>query len=292
MNTCWECGKEMQEKELQFTGKVKGEEFTLETPGIVCECGYRNVGAHQMDEYNIKLADAYRKAHNLLTSKQIKKCRKRLGMSQQEFADFLKVHVQSIKRWEHGCVQEESMDELIRFKIKKMFPDENIPAKTEIPEKILKKLRVTIVEVADYILRVFHHYEEHVTHLKLQKLLYFSQAWFLAFYGRPLFEEDFIAWEYGPVARSIYDRFKHFGREPITEEVVSSKLPESIMQHIYYVLRIYGGHTAFKLAQITHDEKPWKDARGDLPEDAHSDVIITKESIKGYYQSIIEMTGY
>ena len=292
MNTCWECGNKMQEQELEFTGKMKGEKFTFKAMGIVCECGYQNVGAHQMDEYNIKLGDAYRKAHDLLTSKQIKKCRKKLGMSQQEFADLLRVHVQSVKRWEHGCVQEESMDELIRAKIRGLFPNENIPERVEIPAEILNGLPVAIDELADYILGVFQHYEELLTHLKLQKLLYFSQAWFLAFYGQSLIKENFLAWEYGPVERSTYKRFKHYGRDPITEEIAPPKLPEPIKHHIFNVLKVYGAYTAFKLAQITHDDKPWKDARGNLPEDAHSEKVITKQSITDYYQNVMEIATF
>ena len=61
-------------------------------------------------------ADAYREKHGLLTSRELKEIRSRLGMSQQSFARFLKVGVASVKRWEAGLVQDEAMDELIKVK--------------------------------------------------------------------------------------------------------------------------------------------------------------------------------
>ncbi|MHC9544600.1 MAG: type II TA system antitoxin MqsA family protein [Vulcanimicrobiota bacterium] len=287
MNTCWECGKKMQEKELQFTDKVKGEEFAFNTMGIVCDCGYKNIGAHQMDEYNIRLADAYREAHDLLTSDQIKKCRKFLNMTQQEFAEFLSVHVQSIKRWEHGHIQDPAMDQLIRFRMKERFPPKDIPVKTEIPEAALEPICYSVSDVVDFILIIMQHSGEFITHLKLQKLLYYTQAWFLAFYKRSLFHEEFLAWEYGPVERSTYDRFKHYQRTSITEDIEPSTLPGYIKRHIYNVMQVYAIYTAFRLAQLTHDEDPWKDARGDLADDAHSDNVVTKEAMTRYYQSLL-----
>ena len=43
--------------------------------------------------------------------------------------------------------------------------------------------------------------------LKLHKLLYYVQAWSLAYGNGRVFEEDFQAWVHGPVSRQIFDRF-------------------------------------------------------------------------------------
>lgn len=56
---------------------------------------------------------------------------------------------------------------------------------------------------------------EPITNLKLQKLLYYAQGVFSALTGEFLFEEDFVAWEHGPVIESIYHEFKGYGRDPI-----------------------------------------------------------------------------
>ena len=117
--TCWECGMEMKEGVWEFEDEVNGEEFKVKTKGIKCEgCGYQTVASSQMDSYNIAFADAYRKKHELLTTEELLHYRNEvLKMSQQAFADYIGVHVQSVKKWEHGCVQKESTDRNIRNKV-------------------------------------------------------------------------------------------------------------------------------------------------------------------------------
>jgi len=130
--TCWKCGKDMKEAELEFTDKTNGETFTVKTMGIVCENGHKNIGAPQMDAYNIAFADAYRKKHGLLTTMELLLFREEiLKKSQQDFADYIGVHVQSVKKWEHGCVQKESSDKLIRNKIKKYLSADKLSEKME-----------------------------------------------------------------------------------------------------------------------------------------------------------------
>ncbi len=125
VHNCWECGKEMVENELNFRGKIKGEEFEIRAVGLMCECGHQSLLGRHHDKYNITLADAYRVKHGLLTTDQLLNYRREFDMSQQDFADFLSTGVQSIKRWEHGCIQENSMDQLIRLKTKEKINDLN-----------------------------------------------------------------------------------------------------------------------------------------------------------------------
>jgi uncharacterized phage-associated protein len=58
-----------------------------------------------------------------------------------------------------------------------------------------------------------------VTQMKLQKLLYYAHGWHLAIFGKPLFDEDFEAWPWGPVVRDIYFQTKDFGKDPIVNYV-------------------------------------------------------------------------
>lgn len=61
-------------------------------------------------------ADAFRKASGLLTSEEIIAYRSSLGMSQNDFAEYLGVGSASIKRWETGHIQDKASDILIRAK--------------------------------------------------------------------------------------------------------------------------------------------------------------------------------
>jgi uncharacterized phage-associated protein len=44
--------------------------------------------------------------------------------------------------------------------------------------------------------------------MKLQKLCYYAQGWWLAWTGAPLFPEDSQAWASGPICPTLYDLHK------------------------------------------------------------------------------------
>jgi len=115
---CIKCGATMRAKISGFEGRRKGEAFTVQTEGIVCsKCGYKTVDQPQLSGYLIKLSDAYREKHGLLTSTQLKAARERLKMTQEEFAEFVGVGSASLKRWESSAIQDKSSDRLIRLQI-------------------------------------------------------------------------------------------------------------------------------------------------------------------------------
>jgi uncharacterized phage-associated protein len=122
-----------------------------------------------------------------------------------------------------------------------------------------------------------------ITHLKLQKLVYYAQAWSLAARGEPLFDEDFQAWAHGPVVPSLFRTFRDFGMDPIPAPATVPRLDVETVDLLAEVLDIYGEHSARKLEQLTHRELPWRAARGDLPAEARSDAVITKAAMQRFY---------
>lgn len=74
---------------------------------------------------------------------------------------------------------------------------------------------LTPTTVANSILRRAFGTGEHVTPMKLQKLLFFVTCLYQRYTGRRLLTESFQPWQYGPVCRSVYDEFKGFGGKPI-----------------------------------------------------------------------------
>lgn len=82
-------------------------------------------------------------------------------------------------------------------------------------------------KIADYLLAECRERGELLTNLKLQKLLYYADAWNLALRDRPLFEEKFKAWVHGPVLTSQYHRFKDYRWKPISEEIEMPELKKS-----------------------------------------------------------------
>lgn len=115
---CFECqGGSLVAAEVSMTGTRQAESFTVRLQGFRCDaCGFETIDNEQSGEFTRLISDAYRTAHHLLTGKEIRSRRARLGMSQQEFAVYLGTGSASVKRWELGQIQDKAMDELIRLK--------------------------------------------------------------------------------------------------------------------------------------------------------------------------------
>lgn len=141
----------------------------------------------------------------------------------------------------------------------------------------------SVHDVAAYIL------DKHgaMSAMKLQKLCYYSQAWSLAWDQAELFPEDFEAWANGPVTRELYD--VHRGQFSVASWPAGDRRNLTAEQRatIDAVLDAYGEHTAQQLSELTHRERPWRAARGSLPEMVRSDAVISKESMQGFYASLI-----
>lgn len=108
---------------------------------------------------------------------------------------------------------------------------------------------------------------EKLTHLKLQKLIYFAQGMYLAFTRNSLFEENIEAWEHGPVVRTVYDKFKTYKKLDIDKKLTSSELDtikeiekdEEISEILNLVYDNYGGYTAWQLRELSHvPGGPWQ----------------------------------
>lgn len=136
--------------------------------------------------------------------------------------------------------------------------------------------------------KIIEEANEKPTPLKLQKLTYYCQAWSLVWEERPLFEEDFQAWANGPVNVDLYNR--HRGTYALDDSFLSEftgfKFTKADLHTIEEVLEFYGEKDPFFLSELTHKERPWKEARGATPPGESSTAIISKESMQDYYTGI------
>jgi uncharacterized phage-associated protein len=138
-----------------------------------------------------------------------------------------------------------------------------------------------VISVASYALDLL----ESVSTMKLQKIVYYSQALHLVKYNEPIFEDDFEAWINGPVAPKLFKA--HKGRFVIEKGFFDSKTIDQLsdqsrncIDHVYNCLK---DKTGAVLSELTHSEEPWINARkGYLPNE-YSHEIISKKSMKDYY---------
>lgn len=112
---CFSCGKgTMKAQTARIEATVRAETFPVDVDALVCNrCGEVAFDDAQADAYTIAGSDAYRRAHGILTTTEIKAARSRLGLTQEQFAERLKVGIASVKRWELGAIQDESSDRLM-----------------------------------------------------------------------------------------------------------------------------------------------------------------------------------
>lgn len=149
--------------------------------------------------------------------------------------------------------------------------------------------------VAEYFIKLANYHGESITHLKLQKLVYYAQVWHIALNDKtPLFEEnrEFQAWQHGPVNYDLYQEYKKYSWNQINhepnEELINQNISKDEKEFIEEVASVYLQHGAYKLELMTHQEEPWIRARGGLPNDAPSSTVIDELVMYDFYKKLSE----
>ena len=143
----------------------------------------------------------------------------------------------------------------------------------------------TVFDVAKYILE--NTPSGCMTTWKLQKLVYYSQAWSLVWDERPLFNAPIQAWANGPVVPLLYQA--HRGKFSIcVDEIMgnSDNLSTDEKDTIDAIMKFYGDKSGAYLSALTHMERPWKEVRGNLPAGEPSTEEIPLDLMADYYGSI------
>lgn len=139
---------------------------------------------------------------------------------------------------------------------------------------------ITADDVAHYIL------DRHaMTAMKMQKLVYYAQAWHLARTGELLFAEPIEAWVNGPVVRELYEQ--HRGQFSLSgwQSGDPAALSTDQCALLDEILGTYGQRSPAWLSQLTHGEEPWQRARKGISDSARSSAIIDPAVMERYYRS-------
>jgi uncharacterized phage-associated protein len=162
--------------------------------------------------------------------------------------------------------------------------DKDIPAKfqTKITTRLRVSKRVTVFDVATYIIEKLGP----LSAMKLQKLVYYCQAWSLVWDESPLFPERIEAWANGPVIPDLFAF--HRGLFTVEEIAIGNvdNLNSTQKETIDAVLEFYGNRPAQWLIDLPHSEKPWQATRRGLSEKETSNREISIETIAEYYSSL------
>lgn len=134
--------------------------------------------------------------------------------------------------------------------------------------------------------------EKHIsdmTPMKIQKLIYLAQVWYIKITKEQLIDESFYRWTYGPVLPSLYHNLKGYGSYPVTNKLIRMDLQGNIIEDyisdqpkdkkihalLNEILNVYGNKTASQLSNLTHQKgTAWTEGGGD------NESIITKKEME------------
>lgn len=151
---------------------------------------------------------------------------------------------------------------------------------------------VSALAVAEYFLNKANSEKKSITNKKLQKLVYYAQAWSLVLTGKRLFSDKIEAWVHGPAVKSLYVVYKKFGFSAINKvadaEVIKT-IPKKSKDMLDNIWSVYGKFDANYLEMLTHSETPWRDARMGLSGAENSDREISLDSMKVFYSEKLKV---
>lgn len=143
-----------------------------------------------------------------------------------------------------------------------------------------------VIDVAKYFISLSQESSKYaITPLKLQKLIYYAQGFYLKGNKDPLFNDDLLAWDHGPVNREVYDEYKKYKYHPIPKESFdyNGKLTEKEKIAIDEAWREFGDLGGKALEELTHQEDPWLFTA--------KDKVIKIEMIRVYFKEQYDYIG-
>src|SRR5262249_37367603 len=140
-----------------------------------------------------------------------------------------------------------------------------------------------------------------LTQVSLQKTVFYAHGWHLVLKTGPLVNDEFEAWRYGPVVRSLRESFRTFGRrpikgkrayfyDPISDETAyrQYELPPDDRKFLLHMLSFYGKLDPFILVRMTHREgSPWSEAIAQTTQ-ANLGRIISNEVIHRHFERLLQ----
>lgn len=107
-----------------------------------------------------------------------------------------------------------------------------------------------------------------ISNLKLQKLLYLIQAYFLVKLGKKCFDARIEAWAFGPVVPDAYQVFKQYGGcniPTINDDRIGAIIEECDFKKedkkiITDIVDTFSDYSASALVTLTHRQDPWRNA--------------------------------
>lgn len=284
MDFCIECRKNteyiLQKRPVIKTIGKKEYSFGI-TAAVCAVCGKEMSVSGLIDQNIREIDEQYRAAEGIISADDIEKLMKIYKIGKVPLSLALGFEEVTISRYLAGQIPSKEHSDIMRLALSSpSYMQKRLENLFSVSGKMLKVVSCVLDRL------------EEITPLMLQKLLYFIQGIYQALYGQPVFAEDCEAWVHGPVYPAVYDLFRDFRYNPIDDAGFSflggaaEELTDEERRVVDLVVNTFGLYGGKALERITHNETPWRAARRGYGDNIPSHEILTKESIRSYYESV------
>jgi len=300
---CAFCDKKVEVTPIEKEMYVNIDKMDVVYKGKELRCPYCGelVYDNEISDANIAAANAvYRSMSNIISVDEINEILERYDIGKKPLALLLGWGETTLLRYFDGFTPKRDYSDCLKellnpYKMLQVLNANGAVLSAIARRKTMDKVNAFINEkgnddkafgVANFFLaNIDVENEETITHMKLQKLLYYVQAWSLALLHRAMFADRIEAWAHGPVVPKVYQTFKVFGREPIAAigQWNGSSFSEEEKNVLRIVKKLYGNFDAPVLRKFTHNEAPWIKARHGLPDGENSNKEISNNDMQAFY---------
>lgn len=303
---CEECNSlvEYEINEVDEIIEIKGKEYKYKRLVGYCKnCG-EEISSNEINDENLNRIDkVYRNEEKIITTEEINSILNKYKIGKKPLAKLLGWGEITLIRYLNGDVPSKIYSEqLYNILNNEDYMSKLIEEKKDViteraynnVKDAIKKLKETTFKyniekeidiVAKYIIAI----GKEITPLALQKILYYAQGFYKAFFGKFLFEEDCQAWVHGPVFIDIYEKYKDFKSANIFIDIdydIEDIIVDEKREILDAVIKYFGYYNGKALEKMSHYETPWINARKGLLPTENSNNIINKEDIKEYFEKV------
>lgn len=305
---CENCRDEIEYSIVETTETriVKGKELTYPVKLAYCnECG-QEIDVHEICDYNLQMQDkAYREREGIIKVSEIEEILTKYNIGKRPLSLLLGWGEGTVTKYLEGSMPTKQYSDILEIirdyplnlanlleknkdRISSHAYDQCKEALKRIKDQSDLKMAANEGKIDSVVKYLLIHCVE-ITPLALQKLLYYAQGFYKAFFGKYLFADNCEAWVHGPVYRDIYFAYKDRGCNPIEENFSlfsNIELTSSETKMLDSIIATFGCYSGKVLEKMTHRENPWSFAREGLEDNDLSERTISKESIAEYFEMV------
>lgn len=303
---CEECNKlvEYNKKEIDSIVEIKGKKYNYKRiVGYCKDCG-EEISSNEINDENLnRINSSYRNEENIIKTEEINQILTKYKIGKKPLSKLLGWGEVTLIRYVNGDIPSKPYsDQLYKILNDKEYMNTLLEKnKGFITSKAYKNTKNAIMKsnemlfeddiereidiIAEYIIAI----GKEITPLALQKILYYAQGFYKAFFEKFLFDDDCQAWVHGPVYTNIYEKYKEFksANIPIYMEYdVGDLIADEKREILDVIVKYFGYYNGKALEKMAHHETPWIKAREGLLPTENSNNVIDKNDIKEYFKKV------